>query len=397
MSDAKRQRMCRPVRNAGGDMHGVTVSDHGEKRHWSGYWEEREAKLAAQPVDAQLYGSLSACLTSSTASSSAQEAEPGSAGGLPAKEDGAVAPQIFQHCRLYFNGRVDCENGLSSLALSKLARLHGAEVGPRLTKRRVTHVVCTQLSASKELKALRSAAAHAKTSQYFVLPSWITESVAARRRLNERDYSLLLRTATARGAGLSAPKFRTLARSVAEESSRGLLDCQRSSLGTDALASASMGNREPPASTAAMFVADSSPSSQGSRVHAEAVKPSVGSDRGQAAQAECIESVSSPTASQGVTDTISVAASPPSQSSEASPQCVALRCTEGMQAEPIKSVLSPSAIAGDASDGVPSTELDSDDVDDVTLEEREERDHRCVQHEGSSHRMWLQEVLGIDL
>ena len=39
-------------------MHGVSLSDHAEKVTWSGYWDERQRKLEAQGVDAELYGAV---------------------------------------------------------------------------------------------------------------------------------------------------------------------------------------------------------------------------------------------------------------------------------------------------------------------------------------------------
>ena len=116
-------------------MHGVTLSDHAEKVTWSGYWEERQRKLESQSVDAALYGAVSSRL-----------AQPlGEPAGLK---------ELFQGCCLYFDGRVDLGKGLSSYALSKLVRLHGAKVTPHLTKNLVSHVVCSQLSGAKERHAL---------------------------------------------------------------------------------------------------------------------------------------------------------------------------------------------------------------------------------------------------
>lgn len=184
-------------------MHGVTISDHGEKTAtWSGYWEERQKKLAAQPVNANLYGAISSRLAGSAVSRLAGVA----AADRDSKEG---APMIFKQCRIYFDGRVDSSTGLSSFALGKLARLHGADVSPHLTKKGVTHVVCTQLSGAKERAALRGATASSGiVQQYFVLPEWITRSIAARRRLCERHFSLLARIA--RDARISAPLFRVI-------------------------------------------------------------------------------------------------------------------------------------------------------------------------------------------
>ena len=56
-----------------------------------------------------------------------------------------------------FSNKKLVKGGLSSYALGKVARLHGALVSPRLAKRQVTHVVCTQLSGAKERHALKDA------------------------------------------------------------------------------------------------------------------------------------------------------------------------------------------------------------------------------------------------
>ena len=34
-----------------GGMHGVAIADHGEKKTWPGYWDQRETKLGAQSAD----------------------------------------------------------------------------------------------------------------------------------------------------------------------------------------------------------------------------------------------------------------------------------------------------------------------------------------------------------
>ena len=58
--------------------------------------------------------------------------------------------------------------GFSAYSLSKVARLHGATVSPRLTKRQVTHVVCTQLSGAKERHALTDAPCFSKSKSLFL-------------------------------------------------------------------------------------------------------------------------------------------------------------------------------------------------------------------------------------
>jgi len=172
-------------------QHGVSLSDHGEKVTWAGYWDERERKLHSQTVDSSLYGAVALHLSGKVPK-----------GGTSA-EPADAALGIFRRCRIYFDGRVDVSGGLSSLALGKLARLHGAEVVPRLTMGRTTHVVCTQLSGAKERRALGRAASRASKGQYYVLPQWIAQSVAAGRRLCERRFSVLAQIA--RDAGFPAP------------------------------------------------------------------------------------------------------------------------------------------------------------------------------------------------
>lgn len=197
---AKRQRGC------GGRgpwteqrQHGVSLSDHGgDKVTWSGYWEERERKLQAQVPDAGLYGAVASRLHGEAPRAAGPPLELPAPGVFREPAKG-----IFRRCRLYFDGRVDVQGGLSAYALGKLARLHGAEVVPRLTMGGTTHVVCTQLSGAKERTALRRAASHASKGQYYVLPEWIAQSVAAGRRLCERRFSVLAQVA--RDTGVAAP------------------------------------------------------------------------------------------------------------------------------------------------------------------------------------------------
>lgn len=213
-----------------GRMHGVSLSDHADKVTWAGYWEERERKLRSQPVDVGLYAAVAQRLSAPAAlgtdgsleldgtrcpsvggSSSSSSIQPVSrfpqvppALSLPAAMDSERPPEIFRRCCIYFDGRVDGGEGLSCYALGKLVRLHGGELATRLTKHAVTHVVCTQLSASKERKALRHAASRGSSAQYFVLPDWITQSVAAGRRLREGRFSLLAQIARRAGIGLAS-------------------------------------------------------------------------------------------------------------------------------------------------------------------------------------------------
>merc|ERR1719491_531901 len=174
-------------------MHGVSVSDHADKAHWSGYWEAREGKLKAQRVNGALFSSISSSLSGA--------ALPGPTAPITAGEyvDAPLLSRIFEQCCIYFDGRVDSDDGLSSYSLGKLARLHGAYVGLRPTKRGTTHVVCTQLSGAKERRALEGDLSGRGTALYFVLPAWITQSISAGRRLGENRFSLLARIAQETG------------------------------------------------------------------------------------------------------------------------------------------------------------------------------------------------------
>lgn len=181
-------------------MHGVSVSDHGEKVTWPGYWEERQRKLLAQPLNGGLYAAVTARLTPHLCGS------PLAKNQSPAVEPGP-SREVFKHCRIWFDGRVDGEDGLSSFSLGKLARLHGSEVMSRLTKRAVTHVVCTQLSGAKERAALGDAASRGVLAPYFVRPEWITQSIAAGKRQSERRFSVLATVAHDAGVTLLQPRM----------------------------------------------------------------------------------------------------------------------------------------------------------------------------------------------
>lgn len=199
-------------RRGGGEahMHGVSVSDHGEKATWSGYWDERQRKLLAQPVDGDLYAAVTTHLDSGAA-----RGGPGEAATRP-----EAPSDIFRQCRLYFTGRVDGGGGLSSFALGKLARHHGADVTPRCTKHGVTHVICTQLSGSKERAALLSGTSRGAVKLYFVRPEWITQSIVARRRLSEVRFSVVAEIAQSNRVS-ARPVISLMARSARRTSRAG--------------------------------------------------------------------------------------------------------------------------------------------------------------------------------
>lgn len=204
-------------------MHGVSVSDHGrDKETWPGYWENRERKLRNQAVDSNLYKAVSGRINSRCQAS--PHATSSVCGPKESNEQKDQNSDYFKHCCLYFDGRVDGSDGLSNFSLGKLARLHGGEVACRLTKGGVTHVVCTRLSGSKELAALKGCASRNIVHLYFVRPEWITQSIASRRRLSETRFSLLAEVARAAGVSakpvaqfLGCPKYH---RAVADTESR---------------------------------------------------------------------------------------------------------------------------------------------------------------------------------
>ena len=60
-----------------------------------------------------------------------------------------------------------------------------------LSKRKTTHLICDGLSARKT-ESILNASHHAKHQIYTVRPSWITDSIAAGRRISEMSYRSLV-------------------------------------------------------------------------------------------------------------------------------------------------------------------------------------------------------------
>ena len=194
----------------GYDLHGPSVTDHStEKPRYSGYWEERLDKLSRIVVDEPVYRTLirrtssndtvpasahispnasrsaitpqqsgsghcslgapspSAVAVDSTSDftpaltadgSSTKSAALPSISGSTESSSSERAPPIFRGCCVHFNGRT---GDISALHLAKLVRLHGGSMTPHFTMRKVTHVVCTNLSGSKFQKALKQPGAAA--------------------------------------------------------------------------------------------------------------------------------------------------------------------------------------------------------------------------------------------
>ena len=67
-----------------------------------------------------------------------------------------------------------------------MLRLHGANVTPLLRKTTVTHVIASNLCWSKI-----ATSKDAVKGPVYVVPQWIVDSIAQRRRLKEADYALV--------------------------------------------------------------------------------------------------------------------------------------------------------------------------------------------------------------
>eukprot|EP00743_Colponemidia_sp_Colp-15_P008276 GILK01008983.1.p1 GENE.GILK01008983.1~~GILK01008983.1.p1 ORF type:complete len:198 (+),score=20.74 GILK01008983.1:37-630(+) len=152
--------------------HGPTTSDHDEKRgHWKDYWKHRLEKLEGQKPDSDLYQHM------------LQKENVYHNNGVSTE---SKTPPIFDGLSIYFNGRT---GKYSSYHLSKMVQLHGGRVNPCLSKRGVSHVVCTNLSASKSEKVLKHVGT--RWEQFIITPDWIVDSIKSKRRLPEHDYLVL--------------------------------------------------------------------------------------------------------------------------------------------------------------------------------------------------------------
>ncbi|KAL0476346.1 hypothetical protein AKO1_006252 [Acrasis kona] len=111
-----------------------------------GYWEQRVEKLKNQTPDIEIFKNLEIVQN----------------GTLSHEKENASVVQIFSGLTFYFNGRTPMismqqmdnpsNSMLSQYHLSKLSALHGANVLPYIAKKKLTHVICSELCYSKREK-----------------------------------------------------------------------------------------------------------------------------------------------------------------------------------------------------------------------------------------------------
>lgn len=168
-------------------LHGPTVSDHSAERGHRGssraYWRWRTDPKRHYEPNADVYR---------TEKMAAKKSTPW--------------PAVFRNVTVYFNGRT---GDLSAMHLGNLVKLCGGKVLPYLVRRQVTHVICTNLSASKTQQELK----RIKTFK-FVRPGkllkmvrqlygpnevaeWITDCIAQCKRLSEWDYLVIRKVSAA--------------------------------------------------------------------------------------------------------------------------------------------------------------------------------------------------------
>ncbi|KAG6609413.1 BRCT domain [Phytophthora cinnamomi] len=111
----------------------------------------------------------------------AQSGEPGKPAPDKSKAtERLVESDIFQGCRIVFNGRT---GKVSSYYLAKLVQEHGGNVASMLTATRVTHMVGCNLNGSKADKVIKRSG-----KVKFVSPEWILKSVKLKKRQPEHEY-----------------------------------------------------------------------------------------------------------------------------------------------------------------------------------------------------------------
>eukprot|EP00474_Spongospora_subterranea_P011247 CRZ11705.1 hypothetical protein [Spongospora subterranea] len=150
-------------------MHGPTLTDHSadkRKAPSSDYWKWREDYSRRKAPDSEMYKTL---LKERQIDADVEQSW----------------PQIFQNAVLYFNGRT---GEYSAIHLANLVRLCGGQSAALLAKRRVTHVICVNLSASKTGQIQTSGL---KSKIHYVRPDWILDSILKRRRQSEFSYTVI--------------------------------------------------------------------------------------------------------------------------------------------------------------------------------------------------------------
>eukprot|EP01112_Ceratiomyxa_fruticulosa_P019734 TRINITY_DN6526_c0_g1_i1.p1 TRINITY_DN6526_c0_g1~~TRINITY_DN6526_c0_g1_i1.p1 ORF type:complete len:319 (+),score=73.78 TRINITY_DN6526_c0_g1_i1:753-1709(+) len=100
----------------------------------------------------------------------------------------SIVSDIFKGVWIYFEGYTD---SLSSLHLKKLVQSNGGNCTPYFSVKRITHIVCTGLSASKSESLIKRMESLNKHKIFNVNPDWILESIRANKKLSELDFAVL--------------------------------------------------------------------------------------------------------------------------------------------------------------------------------------------------------------
>lgn len=146
--------------------HGPTVSDHnGEKSHVEGYWDARLAKLKNQRPNEQAYLALSKMIKASPNANR----------------------QLFRGLFIYFNGMT---GEMSALHLGSLVRLYGGNTSVQLSFRKVTHIVCRNLSFAKTNRVIDKMGTRFNKIK-IITADWILRCISEGHLVSEEPYLVI--------------------------------------------------------------------------------------------------------------------------------------------------------------------------------------------------------------
>ncbi|KAK9712818.1 hypothetical protein K7432_006890 [Basidiobolus ranarum] len=92
--------------------------------------------------------------------------------------------KVLKGVVVYIDGYLDLN--MSDLDFKKLIQKHGGEVSYTLARRKVTHLICRNLSASKTQKHFQT-----KSKVKVVTPNWIIDSIDKGKQLSESRFLAL--------------------------------------------------------------------------------------------------------------------------------------------------------------------------------------------------------------
>ncbi|KAL0210746.1 hypothetical protein P9112_009044 [Eukaryota sp. TZLM1-RC] len=105
------------------------------------------------------------------------------------KQKEEATSDLFKDCSFYFNGRTGCSVG--SHHLTKICQRNGGTVTPHFSCKRVSHVICTNLSSSKTTDALTRNAPGRMKKIHYITGQWILDSIQLGRLVSEQPYCVL--------------------------------------------------------------------------------------------------------------------------------------------------------------------------------------------------------------